>query len=94
MNTGAYGGCTADCHYGGWCGDAIKQDEEECDNGVGVNGPTYISDGGASGACTVGCKLAHFCGDKNIDAANGEQCDEGEKNGMGACQLGCTLNVK
>jgi fibro-slime domain-containing protein len=93
MNTGAYGGCTADCHYGGWCGDAVKQDEEECDNGVGVNGPTYMHDG-ASGACTVGCKLAHFCGDKNIDAANGEQCDEGDKNGKGACQLDCTLNIK
>jgi fibro-slime domain-containing protein len=94
MNTGAYGGCTAECHYGGWCGDGIPQPEEECDKGVGVNGPTYITDGGVSGACTVGCKLAHFCGDRNIDAANGEQCDEGEKNGMGACQLGCTLNVK
>jgi len=32
--------------------------------------------------------------DGNIDAANGEQCDEGEKNGQGACQTGCTLSIK
>jgi fibro-slime domain-containing protein len=92
-NTGAYGGCTADCHYGGWCGDGVVQPEEECDNGYMSNGQTY-SKMASMGACTVGCKLAHFCGDGNIDASFGEQCDQGDKNGMGGCTKDCGIMVK
>jgi len=98
MNTGAYGGCTADCHYGGWCGDATPQADggEECDNGVAANGVNYIGTPPSDGTipCTVGCKRAHYCGDKNIDAANGEQCDQGDMNGKSSCKSNCLLDIK
>jgi fibro-slime domain-containing protein len=97
-NTGAYGGCTADCHYGGWCGDGTPQmPEEECDNGIAGNGKNYVTSPPTDPnhpPCTVGCKMAHWCGDGQIDAANGEQCDDGANNGKGACQVGCQLSVK
>ena len=98
-NTGAYGGCTADCHYGGWCGDGIPQADggEECDNGVAGNGVNYIGTPPTDPAhppCTVGCKRAHYCGDKNIDAGNGEQCDQGDMNGKSSCKSNCLLDIK
>jgi fibro-slime domain-containing protein len=100
-NTGAYGGCTADCHYGAWCGDGTAQTEinpdtgapyEQCDNGYMNNGATY-SKMGATGACTRGCTFAHFCGDGFIDSSDGEQCDDGSANGMmgSRCDAGCIL---
>ncbi len=89
-NTGEYGGCSADCHYGGWCGDGVLNGPEQCDNGYQMNGATY-SLTGATGACTRGCTFAHFCGDGFIDSADGEQCDDGEKNGTGRCKAGCML---
>jgi len=99
MNTGAYGGCTADCKYGGWCGDAITQADgmEECDNGVAENGVTYVAAPPADPAhppCTVGCKRAHYCGDGYIDANQGEECDQGEKNGAGSCKSNCALDIR
>jgi fibro-slime domain-containing protein len=98
-NTGAYGGCTADCKYGGWCGDGVTQADgmEECDNGVAENGVTYIAAPPADPAhppCTVGCKKAHYCGDNFIDANHGEQCDQGDKNGPGSCKTDCTLDIR
>jgi fibro-slime domain-containing protein len=101
MNTGAYGGCTADCHYGGWCGDGILQTDvnpdtgqpyEQCDNGYMMNGATY-SKMGASGACNRGCQFAHYCGDGYIDSGDGEQCDDGSNNGAvnGRCDTNCIL---
>jgi fibro-slime domain-containing protein len=97
MNTGAYGGCTADCHYGGWCGDGTPQADggEECDNGM-ANGVNYIGTPPSDGTvpCTIGCKKAHYCGDGNIDAGNGEQCDQGPKNGMSSCKSNCLLDIK
>ncbi len=92
-NTGEYGGCTADCHYGGWCGDGIVQPEEQCDKGYKENGATY-SKNASDGACTRGCTLAHFCGDGQIDAANGESCDDGANNGKGSCKGDYQLSVK
>jgi fibro-slime domain-containing protein len=101
-NTGAYGGCTADCHYGAWCGDGTPNTElnpetgqpyEQCDNGYMANGATY-SKTGATGACTRGCTFAHFCGDGFIDSSDGEQCDDAALNGMkgSRCDAGCILN--
>lgn len=91
-NTGAYGGCTADCKSGPFCGDGEIQGEEECDNGTkGNNSPLYSTEGGVANGCTPACKKAHFCGDDILDGAFGEQCDDGEKNGSAACTTSCFI---
>jgi fibro-slime domain-containing protein len=83
-----YNGCTPDCKWGPYCGDAVVQDpQEECDNGTAMNTSSY----GKSG-CTPGCKKPHYCGDGNVDANEGEQCDLGANNGaQGSC---CTADCK
>ena len=48
-NTGGYGGCTADCKLGPYCGDGIVDPEfEDCDDGgkIVLEGP----------ACPSGCR--------------------------------------
>ena len=48
-NDGRYGGCNPDCTQGPRCGDAVRQDPEECDAGA---------ENGASGsACGATCQL-------------------------------------
>jgi cysteine-rich repeat protein len=91
MNTGAYGGCTADCKFGPYCGDGVPNPEggEECDDGSAMNTATY----GMTG-CTPGCKRPRRCGDGQIDAAFKEQCDAGDMNGKGSCLEDCTLLVE
>lgn len=96
-NTGAYGGCTADCKFGPFCGDGTVQEDagEECDNGSqGNNAPLYSVEGGVADSCTPACKRAHFCGDGILDGDFGEECDAGEKNGVGACTLDCRIEAK
>lgn len=93
-NTGSYGGCTANCKAGPFCGDGEVQADagEECDNGTkGNNSPLYSTEGGVANGCTPSCKKAHFCGDDILDGAFGEQCDDGDKNGQSACTTGCLV---
>jgi len=92
MNTGGYGGCTDMCKYGPWCGDGnTDTPDEECDNGK-ANGVSYVKDpAGAATACSFGCTKAHYCGDARIDGGDGEQCDDGEKNGTSRCGIDCLL---
>jgi fibro-slime domain-containing protein len=85
---GVYGGCDSHCKYGGWCGDGITNGPEECDMGK-ANGVSYSKDKG--GGCSFGCTWAHFCGDGKIDGKDGEECDDGDKNGTGRCKAGCML---
>ncbi len=85
----AYGGCTATCTRGPYCGDG-KVDTafgEECDDGINV--ATY----GQAGGCAPGCKNAHYCGDGNIDSLYGEQCDNGPDNGKSLCTAACQAIV-
>ena len=71
---GAYGGCTANCRLGPYCGDAIVNGLEACDLGSGVNTPGVVY--GDLG-CSMTCRYNPNCGDSTLDTAFGEQCDVG-----------------
>ncbi len=90
-NDGSYGGCLPGCmSRGPFCGDTTLQSPPEvCDDGT--NATTY---GGAAQVCGPGCTIAPYCGDAVV--SNGEQCDEGPKNGTGYghCATGCTLGPR
>jgi cysteine-rich repeat protein len=85
-NTGAYGGCNANCTLAAYCGDGIKEGKEQCDDGK--NDGTY-------GTCSPGCVLAPYCGDGILQNPP-EACDLGAKNsatayGQGMCTNHCTV---
>jgi len=88
-NTGAYGGCKADCTLAPYCGDKSTNGSEQCDDGVNSN--VY---GSMTSGCAPGCKVAPLCGDSTVDVAYGETCDKGSANsanayGPGACTTQC-----
>lgn len=72
------------------CGDGVAAAAEECDDGA-------MNQDGVYGGCTTQCKFGPFCGDGAVDAAGGETCDAGLKNGVDAgygssgCSAGCQL---
>ena len=77
-NDSTYGGCTPQCKWGPFCGDAVVQNPpEECDLGK-KNGDTSLKGDG----CTFACKRPHFCGDGKVDTDLGEKCDLGANNGV------------
>jgi len=89
LNTGAYGGCKADCTLAPYCGDKSINGAEQCDDGVNSN--VY---GSMTSGCAPGCKVAPYCGDSTVDVAYGETCDKGSANsasayGPGACTAQC-----
>jgi fibro-slime domain-containing protein len=85
-NTGAYGGCTATCTLGPYCGDGIVQDPpEQCDNGKN-NQPVATAYG--AGVCTAACTKAPYCGDGIVQSQFGESCD-----GTPGCTSGCTFKT-
>ncbi len=92
LNTGAYGGCKADCSLAPYCGDSVTTaGSEDCDDGV--NNTAY--DIAGSTACAPGCKHPDYCGDATLDSSYGEICDLGAQNGqvsygLGACTASCT----
>jgi cysteine-rich repeat protein len=80
---GTYGYCKSDCTgIGEHCGDSIKNGNEDCDLGEGVNGTITDCAYGETSCkvCTSGCKEADgntsYCGDGRTDTANGEACDK------------------
>jgi fibro-slime domain-containing protein len=82
-NTGAYGGCNADCTVAGYCGDGTLQNPPEaCDNGAN-NVPLATAYG--PGICTVACTAAPYCGDGVVQSAFGEECD-----GTQGCTATCS----
>ncbi len=82
-NLGGYNQCSPDCTLGPRCGDGIKQDEEACDYGDGMNTGEY-------GGCGANCQLGPHCGDGIT--TDGEQCDDGVNDGgYGECSPGCVL---
>jgi cysteine-rich repeat protein len=66
-NTGAYGGCNADCTDGPYCGDGLKNGTETCDDGV---------NDGLYGSCNADCTPAASCGDGILQPEWGEECDD------------------
>jgi hypothetical protein len=82
-----YGGCTTTCKYGPYCGDEIRNGEEQCDLGL-ANNASYGQEG-----CTSACTVPSRCGDAIIDTGFGEQCDDGANNGVGLCDEECILDV-
>jgi fibro-slime domain-containing protein len=88
MNTGDYGGCTADCKLGPSCGDGVVQaGKEVCDDGSNL---AVYAMGGSPG-CAPGCVWGGYCGDGKVDSLFGEQCDLGRDMNVGGYN-GCTSN--
>ncbi|HSY20937.1 MAG TPA: DUF4215 domain-containing protein, partial [Polyangiaceae bacterium] len=91
-NTGAYGGCNADCTLAPYCGDKITETPpEQCDDGQNV---TLYDNTGTK--CGPGCMRPHLCGDGNVDTSFGEACDNGTSNsdaayGPGSCTTHCAI---
>jgi fibro-slime domain-containing protein len=92
MNTGGYGGCTADCKRRPFCGDGVVQAADEaCDDGVNVT--PYEADG-ASG-CAPDCVAPGRCGDGAVDSLFGEDCDDGENPPTtSSCSNDCRLGAR
>jgi len=88
-NDSSYGGCTPECKYGHYCGDAMLDADagEECDLGTKNNVGGYGDKG-----CTPGCKRTHYCGDGKSDP--GEQCDLGEANSDNQSESGCNKSCQ
>jgi cysteine-rich repeat protein len=89
-----YGLCVAgECIPGPRCGDGnVDEGNEACDNGI--NRDAYAT---SSGACAPGCALPSSCGDSVVDAAFGEQCDDGAEandNSYDGCSPECELGPR
>lgn len=84
-----YGQCqTNTCLLGGYCGDAVKNGPETCDNGT--NTSSYGDT--AANACAAGCVKPHICGDTKVDPPS-EECDLGGNNSQSG-YAGCTLTCQ
>lgn len=66
------------------CGDGIKTKNEACDDGKNTGG---------YGKCAPGCVLGPRCGDSVIQAADGEQCDDGNLVSGDGCSSTCKTDV-
>jgi fibro-slime domain-containing protein len=66
------------------CGDGIKTKTEACDDGVNAGG---------YGKCAPGCVLGPRCGDGIVQAAFGEQCDDGNLVDHDGCNSACQIDV-
>lgn len=91
---GTYGACTTECKLGPFCGDGLKNGAEPCDNRI--NNDVWIDGTPTSQQCGPRCSRPLFCGDGNVQAAFGEQCDDGIMNGSGYghCGVHCKLGAR
>ena len=94
--------CTAECTLTDaprrYCGDGVKDAEEDCDDGDAYN------NNGCTNACTIEagfvctgdspsvCDETPSCGDGNI-AVGFEACDDGNTNDGDGCDANCTIEV-
>jgi len=77
-NTGGYGGCTASCQLGPYCGDGDVDGSETCDTPGSFT--TYAS---GPGACNYNCRQAPYCGD---GTRNGTEICDGGANCNSSCE--------
>jgi len=72
---------------GPFCGDGTVQPQfnEKCDPGSGL---TPVDAVGCDKDCTVAS-----CGDGHVNAAAGEQCEDGNTNNGDGCENDCTITV-
>lgn len=91
LNGTGYNRCSVDCTPGPRCGDGvIEPGVEQCDNGANRDG--YVV---SESSCAPGCLTPSRCGDGVIDAAFGEQCDDGvNDNSYGGCSPECLLGPR
>jgi len=71
LNDGTYGTCTPECKLAGYCGDGIKNGNEQCDKGAAN---VAVSTAYGEGVCTKACKTAPICGDGKVQPAH-EECE-------------------
>jgi fibro-slime domain-containing protein len=82
-------GCGPGCKLPPRCGDGVQQIGEECDAGASNK------DAQCGGGCSAKCQLNPSCGDAQVDAACGEECDDGlNTGGYGFCATSCTLGPR
>jgi fibro-slime domain-containing protein len=67
------------------CGDGFRTPDEACDDGV---------NSGAYGTCAPGCVRGPSCGDGEVQALDGEACDDGSSNIIGYGATGCAPGCK
>jgi len=76
--------CAPLCKKPRSCGDGVVDFPfEQCDKGAAN------TSSGAYGACTLECTLGARCGDGVIQAAGGEQCDDGNRTNGDGCSAAC-----
>lgn len=67
------------------CGDGVVTSDERCDDG---------KNDGSYGSCGQDClTLGPHCGDGVVQAAQGEQCDDGNRDPRDGCDNGCQAIV-
>lgn len=89
MNGAVYDGCTTDCRFTPFCGDAIVQSEhgEICDDGLNL--------GGGPSACAPGCtETGASCGDGVVQTESGETCDDGNTIPLDGCDDTCQVELQ
>ena len=76
--------CAPSCKRPRSCGDGVVDFPfEQCDNGAAN------TNSGAYNACTNECMLGARCGDGIVQAAAGEQCDDGNRVNGDGCSAAC-----
>ena len=64
------------------CGDGVVNGDEQCDDGPNNSDTVY-------GGCTTQCAIGPYCGDGKVDAAFGEECDDGVNQATYGMATGC-----
>jgi fibro-slime domain-containing protein len=64
------------------CGDGVVNGDEQCDDGPNNSDTVY-------GGCTTQCAIGSYCGDGKVDAAFGEECDDGVNQSTYGMATGC-----